>query len=144
MRQAALFVPGVVFGVGLAVSGMTNPAKVIGFLDVAGAWDPSLAFVMIGAIATFAAFNVIVHRRSRALDGSPLPGARSGTGVCPRLLAGAAIFGAGWGLAGICPGPAVVDLATLRVDVVAFVAAMLVGMLVAQRGFGADRRDGTA
>ena len=141
MRPAALFVPGVLFGVGLAVSGMTDPAKVLGFLDVAGAWDPSLAFVMIGAIGTFAPLNMLIHRRAHALDGTELPGARSHGGVNARLLAGAAVFGVGWGLAGICPGPAGVDLATLRPGIVAFVAAMLVGMVVAQRGLGADPPD---
>ena len=138
-RDIALFIPGLLFGIGLAISGMANPAKVIGFLDVAGgAWDPSLAFVMLGAIATFATINVLVHKRQSAIIGAPLPGRKSDTNVSPRLLVGAAIFGIGWGLSGVCPGPALTDVATLRVEVFAYLAAMLVGMLVAQRVFGAD------
>ena len=99
---------------------------------------PSLAFVMIGAIATFATFNVLVHRRSSAINGAPLPGRRSDTGVSPRLWVGAAIFGAGWGLSGVCPGPALADVASLQIEVFAYLGAMLVGMVIAQRGFGAD------
>ena len=138
-RDAVLFVPGLLFGTGLAISGMSNPAKVIGFLDVAGgAWDPSLAFVMVGAIATFATFNVLVHRRSSAINGAPLPGRKSDTGVSPRLVVGAVIFGTGWGLSGVCPGPALADVASLQIEVFAYLGAMLLGMVIAQRAFGAD------
>ncbi len=138
-RDAVLFVPALLFGIGLAISGMSNPAKVIGFLDVAGGnWDPSLAFVMVGAIATFATFNTLVHRRSTAINGAPLPGSKSDTGVSTRLIVGAAIFGTGWGLSGVCPGPALADVASLRIEVFAYLGAMLVGMVIAQRAFGAD------
>lgn len=138
MKQALLFVPGLLFGAGLAISGMTNPAKVIGFLDVAGAWDPSLALVMVGAIGVFALLNWAIHRRGKTVFPGSLPGARSTTGVSPKLLAGAAIFGAGWGLSGVCPGPALADVSTLRPEVFAYLGGMLVGMLIAQRGLGAD------
>jgi hypothetical protein len=138
-RDAVLFVPGMLFGIGLAISGMSNPAKVIGFLDVTGgSWDPSLAFVMVGAIATFATFNMLVHRRSSAINGAPLPGRKSDTGVSLRLVVGAVIFGTGWGLSGVCPGPALADVASLQIEVFAYLGAMLLGMVIAQRGFGAD------
>lgn len=138
-RDALLFIPGLLFGVGLAVSGMSNPAKVTGFLDVAGGkWDPSLAFVMVGAIAVFAVMNFLVHRREAALDGGSLPGPRSNTGISPRLLVGAAVFGVGWGLSGVCPGPAVADVSTLKIEVFAYLGALVVGMIVAQRLFSLD------
>lgn len=143
MKDALFLVPGLIFGLGLAISGMNNPAKVIGFLDVTGgAWDPSLALVMLGAIATFAPLNILIHRRAAALYGGPLPGARSTTGVSPRLVIGAAIFGAGWGLSGVCPGPAIADVGTLRGEVLVYLAAMIAGMVLAQRGFGADAPGG--
>ena len=138
MKNVALFVPGFLFGVGLAISGMTNPAKVMAFLDVAGAWDPSLAFVMAGAIATFALLNLLVHRREAPLLGGVLPGVRSHGKPSGRLLIGAALFGAGWGLSGVCPGPAVADLVTLAPGILGYLVAMVVGMVLAQRVFGAD------
>jgi uncharacterized protein len=140
VKSALLFVPGFVFGVGLAVSGMTNPDKVADFLDVAGgAWDPSLAFVMVGAIGAFATLNALVHRwREAPVLGGELPGPRSKGKVDARLLAGAALFGAGWGLGGVCPGPALASLTALVPELLGFVAAMLGGMAVAQRAFGAD------
>jgi len=118
---------GLVFGLGLIVSGMSNPAKVQGFLDLAGAWDPSLALVMAGAIAVgFAAFTV-AGKRSYSLLGLPmrLPTARQAD---RRLIAGSLIFGIGWGLAGICPGPALVLVGAGIWQGLLFVAAMLAGM----------------
>lgn len=112
------FLAGVVFAIGLGIAGMTQPAKVVGFLDVAGAWDPSLALVMLGAIGVHVWF-------ARRGGKTPAPG-----GVDARLLGGAALFGIGWGIAGYCPGPAVVSLVTLSPDVLAFVGAMLAGMLL--------------
>jgi uncharacterized protein len=99
---------GALFGVGLAISGMTQPGKVIGFLDVAGAWDPSLAFVMAGALFVYASLRPLVITRRVARHERVPPGPKNHIDV--RLLAGAAIFGAGWGLAGYCPGPAVVSV----------------------------------
>ena len=124
---------GLVFGLGLILSGMGNPAKVQNFLDFFGSWDPSLALVMGGAIAVgLVAFTWAKRRATRnqpALLGDPMQ-LPSATAVDRRLLTGAALFGAGWGLAGFCPGPAVMNLATLQPEVWLFVAAMLVGMLL--------------
>ncbi len=117
-------VSGMLFGAGLVVSGMTIPAKVRGFLDFAGAWDPTLVFVMGGAIAVhFVAYRLIRGRSSPVLaDGFQIPTRRD---IDAKLLAGAAVFGLGWGLAGYCPGPAVTSLTTGAPSVAVFVAAML-------------------
>jgi uncharacterized protein len=117
---------GTLFGVGLALSGMTLPRKVIGFLDVAGDWDPSLAFVMLGAVSVYAVAYRVMARRSRPLFASELalPSQRR---VEPRLVVGAAIFGVGWGLAGYCPGPGITSLGSGASHAFLFVAAMLVG-----------------
>jgi uncharacterized membrane protein YedE/YeeE len=118
---------GFVFAVGLAISGMTQPAKVIGFLDVTGAWDGSLVFVMGGAVlVSFVLFRLIVRRPSPAHGPRfHLPTKRD---IDSPLVLGAALFGIGWGLAGYCPGPAVASLAFGNAEALAFVVAMLVGM----------------
>jgi len=120
---------GLVFGLGLIVSGMANPAKVLGFLDLAGAWDPSLAFVMAGAIGVGLVAFRIARGRSTSLIGEPiaLPANRT---IDRRLVAGSVLFGIGWGLAGFCPGPALVALGFGAPKALVFVAAMLAGMLV--------------
>lgn len=127
MRIFAAFVAGLVFGLGLLVSGMANPAKVIGFLDLAGAWDPSLAFVMAGAIAVGSIAFGIAARRQRSLLGEPmrLPTARA---IDRRLIAGSTLFGVGWGVAGFCPGPALVAVGAGEAKAILFVAAMIAGM----------------
>lgn len=127
-RLVSLLV-GLLFGAGLAISGMVLPEKVIGFLDVTGAWDPSLAFVMIGAILVHAPFVRWIMREKISLlgDGLSLPIRKD---IDWRLVVGATVFGVGWGLAGVCPGPAIVNLVTFGPGIVAFVAAMLVGMAV--------------
>ncbi|WP_309684181.1 DUF6691 family protein [Polaromonas sp.] len=120
---------GLVFGLGLIVSGMANPAKVLGFLDLAGAWDPSLALVMAGAVAVgFFAF-FLAKNRSRSLLGAEmkLPGARH---IDRHLVMGSTLFGAGWGVAGFCPGPGLVALGMGEAKAVIFVAAMLAGMML--------------
>lgn len=124
----ALF-SGVIFGLGLVVSGMMDPQKVIGFLDVAGDWDPTLAFVMGGALlVTLPAFRLVLKRPRPVLaDGFALP---TKSALDRRLIGGAALFGVGWALSGFCPGPAVAALATGLTPVLAFVASMLVGMAV--------------
>lgn len=130
MRSPLLaFGLGLLFAVGLALAGMTDPAKVIAFLDVRGAWDPSLAFVMGGAVGvTFFAFPAILRRaRPVVAPRFLLPQAAI---VDARLVAGASLFGVGWGLSGLCPGPALVALVTLRADLVAFVVAMAVSSFV--------------
>ena len=128
MKNASAFIAGLVFAIGLGIGGMTNPAKVLGFLDVAGAWDPSLAFVMLGAIGVGAvAFRRILARPRPVLESAwSLPATR---GIDRNLLLGAALFGVGWGLAGFCPGPALVSLAFLKPEVYLFVAAMAGGFL---------------
>ena len=118
---------GLVFGLGLIVSGMANPAKVIGFLNLAGPWDPSLAFVMAGAIAVGTVAFFVARRRSVSLLGAAmkLPTARD---IDHRLVLGSLVFGVGWGLAGFCPGPGLVALGMGEFKAMVFVAAMLVGM----------------
>ena len=118
---------GTIFGLGLAISGMMNPARVIGFLDVAGNWDPTLAFVMVGALLlAVPAYRLILGRGHPALAGGfSLP---SKTRLDTPLILGSALFGVGWGLVGFCPGPAVTAVVTGPPAVLGFVAAMLAGM----------------
>ncbi|MCO4892615.1 hypothetical protein MKD50_24810 [Cupriavidus sp. WGtm5] len=118
---------GLVFGIGLILSGMANPAKVLGFLDLAGMWDPSLAFVMAGAIGVGVVAFVLARRRQRSWLGLPMQWPALAA-VTPRLLLGSAAFGVGWGLAGFCPGPALVALGAGYAKAWGFVAAMLAGM----------------
>lgn len=121
------FSAGLLFSIGLVVSGMVQPAKVKAFLDFFGAWDPSLAFVMVGAIATHFFAYRLVKKRSSPLFGREfkLPTSKN---LDRRLILGAAIFGAGWGVAGFCPGPALTSLAGLNEDALIFVASMILGM----------------
>jgi uncharacterized membrane protein YedE/YeeE len=123
---------GALFGVGLAISGMTDRFVVLGFLDVFGTWNPTLAFVMAGAVAVTAiAFRFVLQLQKPALDGAfRLPTKED---VDPGLLAGAAIFGIGWGLAGFCPGPVLVSAAAGLQDAWIFVPAMIAGSFVAGR-----------
>jgi len=120
---------GLLFGVGLLISGMANPAKVSAFLDVAGRWDPSLIFVMVGAISVATLAFYVAKRRRRSLLGLPLQLPVSAM-VTLRLVLGSAAFGVGWGLAGFCPGPALVALGAGYGKALGFVAAMLAGMVV--------------
>lgn len=124
-------VSGLLFGFGLVLSGMTQASKVIGFLDVTGAWDPSLAFVMIGAIGVHA----LAYRRVHAMP-SPWLGGRFGVptraDIDARLIIGAALFGVGWGLAGYCPGPALASISTGSAEILIFSGAMLAGMALFQ------------
>lgn len=124
----ALF-SGLVFGLGLIVSGMANPAKVLGFLDLAGAWDPSLALVMAGAIGVGLVAFRVARGRSISLLGAPMP-LPTNQVIDRRLVAGSALFGIGWGIAGFCPGPALVALGFGATKAVVFIVAMLAGMLV--------------
>jgi len=118
---------GLVFSAGLAVSGMTNPAKVLGFLDVLGRWDPTLAFVMAGALAVSAAGFALSRRRRRPWLASAfaIPSRRD---LDARLVGGAALFGIGWGMVGVCPGPALANLGRGSGEAVLFVGAMVAGM----------------
>ena len=123
------FLAGLVFGIGLIVSEMFNPAKVLAFLDLAGKWDPSLALVMAGAVAVSIVAFTLAKKRTATLIGAPmhLPQAR---GIDRRLVAGSLLFGIGWGLAGFCPGPALVALGTGHVKAFIFVVAMVAGMAI--------------
>jgi hypothetical protein len=120
-------VAGLLFGLGLTVSGMVNPARVLGFLDVAGAWNPTLAFVLLGAVVVAGAGFALARRRGRPLL-EPTFHAPIRTGIDGRLVGGALIFGVGWGIVGYCPGPALAALALGRWETVLFVLAMLAGM----------------
>ena len=123
---------GIVFGLGLVVSQMVNPAKIVGFLDVTGKWDPTLLFVMGGALAvTIPGFRWILRRPHPLFAGGfSLP---TRTDLDPRLVAGAALFGVGWGLAGLCPGPAVTALVTLALPFAVFFVTMLAGVFAYDR-----------
>jgi len=126
-KNIAALAAGLLFGIGLAVSEMVNPAKVLGFLDITGNWDPSLAFVMGGALAvTVIAFRVILKQPHPVLDGEfRVPTAKD---IDRRLISGAALFGIGWGMIGLCPGPAIASLAYGRTESAIFLIAMIVGL----------------
>ena len=127
MQRVIEFILGLLFGVGLLVSGMTDPGKVLGFLDLAGAWDPSLAFVMGGAILVGVAGFAVAKKRTSSFLGSAmhLPTSRD---IDRRLIIGSLTFGAGWGLAGFCPGPGLVTMGSGEPKAALFVVAMLGGM----------------
>ncbi|GAB4520310.1 MAG: hypothetical protein Kow00133_06700 [Amphiplicatus sp.] len=128
MKHVSALVAGLLFGLGLVVSDMINPAKIIGFLDVAGAWDPSLALVMAAAVATTSAgYRVVWRRKTPWFEPAfQQPAARA---VDRQLLIGAGIFGVGWGLAGFCPGPAISAAALGDLEPYLFIVAMLAGMM---------------
>jgi uncharacterized protein len=129
MRKLTALLAGLIFGIGLLLAGMANPAKVLGFLDLAGAWDPSLALVMLAAIAVAVLpFSWARRQRLTLLDAPmQLPNKRS---LDRRLIGGSLLFGVGWGIAGICPGPALAILLSGHWQVLLFVLAMLAGMLL--------------
>ena len=131
MRLILLYLTGVVFGVGISVSGMANPAKVVNFFDVAGTWDPSLGFVMGGAlVVTFVGYRLVFTRPAPLFArGFSLP---TRTDIDVRLIGGSSLFGVGWGIAGFCPGGAIPALGTGVPDVFLFVAALLAGMFLAR------------
>lgn len=131
MRIAFALASGALFGLGLAVSGMTNPDKVLNFLDLAGRWDPSLALVMGGALAVAIPGYAWVRRREVSLVGDPIPPAPAPR-LDARLLTGSAVFGIGWGIAGYCPGPALANLAHGSAEPLLFVLAMLAGSQLAR------------
>jgi uncharacterized membrane protein YedE/YeeE len=131
-QLAAAFIVGVIFALGLAVSEMINPARVIGFLDVAGRWDPTLLLVMTGALAVTVPLFPVILRRSKPFLATQY-GLPTQTRIDRRLIFGSAIFGIGWGLAGFCPGPALAALASGSSSVMLFVFAMVVGQWLASR-----------
>ena len=134
MRELMALSSGLIFGLGLILGGMTDPGKVKGFLDVAGAWDPSLALVMGGAIAVGVFAFAAARRRSRSWSGDrmDIPTSRV---IDARLIAGGVLFGAGWGLGGFCPGPALVAMSAGLGSAAVFVIAMLAGMVLHDRFF---------
>lgn len=145
-KAFGFLVAGGLFGGGLAISGMTDPARVIGFLDVFGKWDPALLFVMAGAVGIYGLGMFLL--RKAASDTNALQSLSCARSKLPtvgpssidhQLVIGAAIFGLGWGLGGFCPGPALANLGAFRLEAFVFVPAMAIGMLAAQKFFGADR-----
>ena len=128
MRILAALASGAIFGLGLIVSDMVNPARVLGFLDVAGAWDPTLAFVMGGALVPMFIAWRIAGSRAAPVCGGTFPG-RPKTNIDARLIGGGAVFGAGWGLVGFCPGPALAALGSGSYEAIIFVVAMMIGMV---------------
>ncbi len=128
MRKLIALLAGLIFGLGLVVSDMINPARVLGFLDLfGGAWDPTLAFVMIGAVLVMAIAWLIAGTKQAPVFGGDMPGAASSV-IDGKLIGGAAVFGLGWGLVGLCPGPALAGLLVGGVPVLVFIAAMIFGM----------------
>jgi uncharacterized membrane protein YedE/YeeE len=128
MQIVIALLSGVIFGAGLAVSGMVNPAKVLNFFDIAGTWDPSLIFVMAGALAVTMTGYRLARRRPSPVF-APTYHLPSANEIDARLIGGSALFGLGWGLSGFCPGPAIASLTTLSTEPVIFIIAMLAGML---------------
>lgn len=130
-KTVIALISGILFGSGMIISQMIDPEKVIGFLNVIGNWDPSLALVMGGALAVFTpCYHLLIKKCSHAINGEKFNFA-SNTKIDGKLIAGAAIFGAGWGLAGICPGPAVASISGGSLTIAVFVLSMLVGMRLA-------------
>lgn len=138
MNRILEFVVGLVFGWGLLISGMTDPGKVTGFLDLAGAWDPSLAFVMGGAIAVGVFAFAFARKRTTTFLGGALQ-LPTASQIDRRLVVGSMVFGAGWGLAGFCPGPALVSMAAGQPKALAFTLAMLAGMALFEIAEGLRR-----
>lgn len=127
-----ILLAGLISGAGLALSGMTDPERVIGFLDVAGDWDPTLVFVMGGALLTFAVGSFLVRKKAHLECSASEPVSRN-------LVLGSVVFGIGWGLGGFCPGPAIANLAEVRTEALVFVPMMALGMFLVQRIFGIDQ-----
>ena len=118
MKKILYFISGSIFGIGLIISGMSNPQKVLSFLDIFGNWDPSLMFVMVGAISITAIYFIVIKNKTTKLS------------IDKKLIVGSLIFGIGWGLVGICPGPAIVVLGSASIKGVIFVIALLIGMFL--------------
>ncbi len=139
MKNIITFITGLIFGLGLIISGMTNPAKVIGFLDIAGLWNPSLAFVMMGGIfVAFFGFRYI-EKQGQTVFEDPIHLPET-THISKELIIGSLIFGAGWAIAGFCPGPALVALGAGYKEAFIFVLAMIVGMYLHDHLFKACKK----
>jgi uncharacterized membrane protein YedE/YeeE len=144
MKSLIALISGVLFGIGLTISQMVNPQKVLNFLDVFGNWDPSLAFVMGGALGVFGiGYLLLIKPREKAVLGDAMPKV-SGAGIDKPLLAGASLFGIGWGISGVCPGPAVANFSSLNPSMLVFILFMIVGLKIGSRArnsFGVSRSD---
>ena len=138
MRTPLVFVAGALFGVGLVLSGMTDPARVIGFLDFFEVWDPTLAFVMGGAVTSFGLGQLLLRKRHIRFCATDLPDTSSAP-ISPKQVTGSILFGIGWGLSGFCPGPALANLSRFQPEVLIFVPLMLIGMFLAQKAFRLDQ-----
>ncbi len=133
IRSFCALLSGILFGLGMVVSGMINPKIVIGFLDIAGDWNPSLVFVMVGALIVFIpCYFLLIHPREKPLLAQQFHLVKT-TKINKKLVIGATLFGIGWGLAGICPGPSVASLALGNMDMVLFFCAMLIGLAAANK-----------
>jgi len=132
MKMVMGYVAGLLFGLGLAISGMTDPARVVGFLDIAGAWDPTLMFVLGGAVVTsFFGYRLVFKQQAPVLgERFQLPTKQD---LDIKLLGGAALFGIGWGLSGYCPGPAIASIGGLSLPLAAMLVTMVIGWFAAQR-----------
>ncbi len=126
MNKLVSLISGIIFGVGLVISEMINPEKVLGFLDLFGNWDPSLAFVMIGALIVSSPLFHIIKKKEKPIFAENFNYSNNKS-INNKLILGSAIFGAGWGLIGLCPGPAISSIALLNINSIAFVVAMFVG-----------------
>jgi len=131
MNKLVSLISGIIFGVGLVISEMINPEKVLGFLDLFGNWDPSLAFVMIGALIVSSPLFHIIKKKEKPIFAENFNYSNNKS-INNKLILGSAIFGAGWGLIGLCPGPAISSIALLNINSIAFVAAMFVGFYLAK------------
>lgn len=140
MQGLLALLAGLIFGIGLVISGMTNPDRILAFLDVAGVWNPSLAFVMVSAIGVAAPAFAYARKKGRRLLGVDIS-LPNRSHIPPRLLLGAGLFGMGWGLSGFCPGPAIVAIAYLDSRILLFVAMLAVGWLLAD---WLDQRTGSS
>ncbi|MCG6200117.1 YeeE/YedE family protein [Psychromonas antarctica] len=133
LKVIIALISGILFGAGMIISAMVDPTKVIAFLNVTGNWDPSLAFVMGGALAVFTpCYHLLIKKRSHALNGDKFSWT-SNTKIDRTLLSGAAIFGAGWGLAGFCPGPAMASIGGGSTTIFIFIISMLIGIVLAKQ-----------
>jgi uncharacterized protein len=126
MNKLVSLISGIIFGIGLAISEMINPEKVLGFLDLFGNWDPSLAFVMIGALIVFSSLFHIIKKKEKPIFAENFNYSKNKS-INNRLIIGSVIFGTGWGLIGLCPGPAIASIALLDIHSITFVIAMFLG-----------------
>ena len=130
MSKVTSLITGIIFGIGLSISGMINPQKVLGFLNLFGGWDPSLAFVMIGALIVTTPF-IFIYKKQKPLFAESFSISQK-KDLDNKLIVGAVLFGAGWGLAGLCPGPAISSLALMNINSVIFVVTMFLGFYLSK------------